>query len=98
RAHDHQQQAGQHRRRHGARRAAHLAPLALRNDHGGIRTTGTQVAGEPRVHLVGFGPSQSTVGSNRAGRGAVVAITKYLGGQQPVHRAVTDNPASAQPS
>ncbi|MEV5847499.1 NAD(P)-binding domain-containing protein [Streptomyces sp. NPDC051985] len=77
---------------------AHLAPLALRNDHGGIRMTGTQVAGEPRVHLVGFGPSQSTVGSNRAGRSAVVAITKYLGGQHPAHRAVTDTPASPQPS
>ncbi|WP_293996085.1 NAD(P)-binding domain-containing protein [Streptomyces sp.] len=77
---------------------AHLAPLSLRNEHGGIRMTGTQVAGEPRVHLVGFGPSQSTVGSNRAGRSAVVAIIGYLGGQQPVHRAVADNPASARPS
>ncbi|MFJ9558633.1 NAD(P)-binding domain-containing protein [Streptomyces fuscichromogenes] len=77
---------------------AHLAPLALRNEQGGIRMTGTQVTGEPRVHLVGFGPSQSTVGSNRAGRSAVMAITKYLGGQRPVHRAGSDNPASAQPS
>lgn len=58
---------------------AHLDPLALRNDRGGIRLTGTQVAGEPRVHLVGFGPSQSTVGANRAGRAAVSALLKYLG-------------------
>ncbi|TDC73157.1 NAD(P)/FAD-dependent oxidoreductase [Micromonospora sp. KC606] len=57
---------------------AHLEPLALRNEQGGIRMAGTQVAGEPRVHLVGFGPSQSTVGSNRAGRAAVNALVKYL--------------------
>jgi cation diffusion facilitator CzcD-associated flavoprotein CzcO len=57
----------------------HLDPLGLRNEHGGIRLTGTQVAGEPRVHLIGFGPSQSTVGANRAGREAVNALVKYLG-------------------
>ena len=60
---------------------AHLDPLALRTDLGGIRLLGTQVAGEPRVHLVGFGPSQSTVGANRAGRDAVIALTRYLNGQ-----------------
>ena len=38
----------------------------------------TQVAAEPRVHLIGYGPSQSTVGANRAGRDAVVALTKHL--------------------
>lgn len=57
---------------------AHLDPLALRNDQGGIRLTGTQVAGEPRVHLIGFGPSQSTVGANRAGREAVAALVKHV--------------------
>ena len=31
---------------------------------------------EPRVHLVGFGPSQSTVGANRAGREAVTTLLK----------------------
>jgi hypothetical protein len=56
----------------------HLDPLGLRNERGGIRLTGTQVAGEPRVHLVGFGPSQSTVGANRAGREAVSALVRYL--------------------
>ena len=60
---------------------AHLDPLLLRNELGGIPIEGTQVAGEPRVHLVGFGPSQSTVGANRAGRQAVVALTKYLDAQ-----------------
>lgn len=57
---------------------AHLDPLGLRNASGGIRLIGTQVADEPRVHLIGFGPSQSTVGSNRAGRDAVNALVKYL--------------------
>ena len=37
---------------------------------------GTQVAGEPRVHLIGYGTSQSTVGANRAGREAVAAIVR----------------------
>jgi cation diffusion facilitator CzcD-associated flavoprotein CzcO len=57
---------------------AHLDPLGLRNEHGGIRLTGTQAAADPRVHLIGFGPSQSTVGSNRAGRDAVHALAGYL--------------------
>ena len=57
---------------------AHLDPLGLRNDHGGITLRGTQVADEPRVHLIGFGPSQSTVGANRAGRDAVASLSRYL--------------------
>lgn len=56
----------------------HLAPLGLRNERGGITMDRTAVAGEPRVHLIGYGPSQSTVGANRAGRDAVSAITTYL--------------------
>lgn len=31
----------------------------------------TQVAKNPRIHLVGYGPSASTIGANRAGRAAV---------------------------
>ncbi|WP_250031221.1 FAD-dependent oxidoreductase [Paractinoplanes maris] len=57
---------------------AHLDPLGLRNEAGGIRLHGTEVVGEPRVHLIGFGPSQSTVGANRAGREAAHSIAKYL--------------------
>ncbi|MFI5936611.1 FAD-dependent oxidoreductase [Actinoplanes sp. NPDC051494] len=57
---------------------SHLDPLHLRNEAGGIRMTGTQVTADPRVHLVGFGPSQSTVGANRAGRAAVNALLTYL--------------------
>jgi cation diffusion facilitator CzcD-associated flavoprotein CzcO len=57
---------------------AHLDPLGLRNEHGGIRMIGTRVADEPRVHLIGFGPSQSTVGANRAGRDAANALAARL--------------------
>ncbi|MFD6176391.1 MULTISPECIES: FAD-dependent oxidoreductase [unclassified Isoptericola] len=56
----------------------HLRPLHLRTAGGGIRMDGTQVDGEPRVHLIGYGPSASTVGANRAGRDAVVRIVRYL--------------------
>jgi hypothetical protein len=58
----------------------HLDPLNLRNEQGGIQLVGTQVAGEPRVHLIGFGPSQSTVGAKRAGRAAVAALSRRLSG------------------
>jgi len=57
---------------------AHLDPLELRNERGGIEVRGTQVVAEPRVHLIGFGPSQSTVGANRAGREAVTGIMRLL--------------------
>ena len=60
----------------------HLAPLHLRGPGGGIAMDGTQVAAEPRVHLVGYGPSSSTIGANRAGRAAVAAILKLPAFQQ----------------
>jgi cation diffusion facilitator CzcD-associated flavoprotein CzcO len=60
----------------------HLAPLHLRGPGGGIAMDGTQVAAEPRVHLVGYGPSSSTIGANRAGRAAVAAILKLPSLQQ----------------
>ncbi|SER63259.1 FAD-dependent oxidoreductase [Actinokineospora terrae] len=56
----------------------HLSPLRLRNPGGGITMTGTQVTADPRVHLVGYGPSASTIGANRAGRAAVTALRHYL--------------------
>ncbi|MGU3432187.1 flavin-containing monooxygenase [Actinomycetes bacterium M1A6_2h] len=55
----------------------HLAPLHLRGPGGGITMTGrlaTQVARNPRVHLLGYGPSASTIGANRAGRAAVAEL------------------------
>ncbi|MET3927355.1 NAD(P)-binding domain-containing protein [Devosia sp. 2618] len=60
----------------------HLAPLQLREESGGITMTGrlaTQVARDPRVHLVGYGPSASTVGANRAGAAAARELVGYLG-------------------
>ncbi len=59
----------------------HLAPLMLREPDGGIRMTGrlaTQVAKDPRVHLVGYGPSASTIGANRAGGAAATELMKHL--------------------
>ena len=56
----------------------HLAPLHLRAPGGGIAMDGTRVVLEPRLHLVGYGPSASTVGANRAGRDAVREIRRLL--------------------
>ncbi|MGW5450441.1 NAD(P)-binding domain-containing protein [Nocardia sp. NPDC003979] len=59
----------------------HLAPLRLRGPGGGITMTGrlaTQVAVDPRVHLIGYGPSASTIGANRAGRAAARELSDYL--------------------
>lgn len=56
----------------------HLAPLHLRGPGGGIAMTGTQVSADPRIHLVGYGPSSSTIGANRAGRAAVREILTLL--------------------
>lgn len=57
----------------------HLAPLRLRAPGGGIKLDGTQVVADPRIHLVGYGPSASTIGATRAGRAAVRDIRKHLG-------------------
>jgi cation diffusion facilitator CzcD-associated flavoprotein CzcO len=62
----------------------HLAPLRLRAPGGGITMDGTRVVLEPRLHLVGYGPSASTVGANRAGREAVREIRRLLGTHAPV--------------
>ncbi|GFM95756.1 hypothetical protein Sfulv_05670 [Streptomyces fulvorobeus] len=58
----------------------HLTPLKLREPGGGIRLDGTQVVRDARVHLVGYGPSASTIGANRAGRAAVRAVKRLLDG------------------
>lgn len=62
----------------------HLAPLRLREPGGGVRIEGTRAAADPRVHLVGYGPSASTVGANRAGRAAVRDIRRLLAREEPV--------------
>lgn len=61
----------------------HLAPLRLRGPGGGIVMDGrlaTRVAANPRVHLLGYGPSASTIGANRAGRAAVTELLDTLNG------------------
>jgi cation diffusion facilitator CzcD-associated flavoprotein CzcO len=59
----------------------HLAPLQLREPSGGIRMDGTHTALDPRVHLIGYGPSASTIGGNRAGFQAARELKNLL---QPV--------------
>lgn len=59
----------------------HLAPLKLREPGGGIRIEGTRAVADPRIHLVGYGPSASTIGANRAGRAAVRDIRRLLAGE-----------------
>ncbi|MGV8832642.1 MAG: NAD(P)-binding domain-containing protein [Devosia sp.] len=59
----------------------HLAPLQLREPSGGITMTGrlaTKVAADPRIHLVGYGPSASTIGANRAGAAAAKELVTFL--------------------
>jgi thioredoxin reductase len=65
---------------------AHLAPLELRSPYGGIalapggadvQATVTAV-NDPRVQLVGYGPSASTIGASRAGRAAARAVARQL--------------------
>jgi cation diffusion facilitator CzcD-associated flavoprotein CzcO len=56
----------------------HLAPLRLRLPGGGIRVDASRALDEPRLFLVGYGPSASTIGANRAGRAAVATIVDEL--------------------
>lgn len=59
----------------------HLAPLRLRGHGGGIAMDGrlaTRVAADHRIHLIGYGPSASTIGANRAGRAAVSELLDTL--------------------
>jgi cation diffusion facilitator CzcD-associated flavoprotein CzcO len=67
----------------------HLVPLRLREPGGGIMMAedGVSVVKEPRLFLVGYGASASTVGATRAGRAAAIAATKRLAAEaerQPV--------------
>ena len=53
---------------------SHLSPLGLRTPEGGIRVANGRSLDEPRLFVIGYGASQSTIGANRAGRDAVRAI------------------------
>ncbi|MEV7973938.1 NAD(P)-binding domain-containing protein [Cellulomonas sp. NPDC089187] len=56
----------------------HLAPLRLRHANGGIELAGTRAVADSRIQLVGYGPSASTVGANRAGRAAAREVRRLL--------------------
>nr|WP_043444615.1 FAD-dependent oxidoreductase [Arthrobacter sp. L77] len=58
----------------------HLAPLRLREPGGGIVMDGVHVLKEPRLLLVGYGASASTLGASRAGRAAAAAAAARLRG------------------
>lgn len=63
----------------------HLRPLHLHNRHGGITMDGTAVAADQRIHLLGYGPSASTIGANRAGRAAVAELVRFLDAGDDAH-------------
>jgi cation diffusion facilitator CzcD-associated flavoprotein CzcO len=67
----------------------HLVPLQLREPGGGILMAQdtVSVVREPRLFLVGYGSSASTVGATRAGRAGAVAALQRL--KETVHREVT---------
>ncbi|GAA4116827.1 NAD(P)-binding domain-containing protein [Knoellia locipacati] len=64
----------------------HLEPLGLRGPQGGIpleRVPGnvqaaTTAVADPRVHLVGYGPSASTIGASRAARRAALEVARQV--------------------
>lgn len=60
----------------------HLADLHLRSEAGGIQLdhAGTTAVADPRIQLVGYGPSASTIGANRAGRFAARGVAQWLEG------------------
>ena len=73
----------------------HLAPLQLRSPLGGIELLAprnphvfTTAARDGRIHFVGYGPSASTIGANRAGCDAAYAVRDQL-------RTVLRDPAAA---
>ena len=79
----------------------HLAPLHLRSEHGGIQLDGTTAVADPRVQLVGYGPSASTIGANRAGRVAAARRRLLVGssvGQQRFQRLTVGQGLWARPA
>lgn len=59
----------------------HLAPLHLRNPGGALRMVDEVQTEDPRVFVVGYGSSASTVGAVRAGRAAARGVMRYLAGK-----------------
>ncbi len=79
----------------------HLGPLHLRSPLGGIQLDGPPHAGgtpttalvDPRVQMVGYGPSASTIGANRAGRAAARGVVASLRPASPDGRTLAATPA-----
>lgn len=63
----------------------HLGALHLRSPAGGIQLDrngrGTTAVRDQRIQLVGYGPSASTIGANRAGRAAATGVQRSLKAQ-----------------
>ena len=59
---------------------SHLAPLQLRRRRR-HPVDGTTAVADPRVQLVGYGPSASTIGANRAGRFAARGVASGSAGR-----------------
>ena len=60
---------------------SHLDSVLPKEENGGILMAGrlaTMVAKEHRIHLVGYGPSASTIGANRAGAAAARELLKTI--------------------
>lgn len=74
---------------------SHLAPLHLRSELGGIRLDGTTAVADGRVQLVGYGPSASTIGANRAGRVAARAVSGWL--ERPTGQSWSNSSSSRRP-
>ncbi|TIC84532.1 NAD(P)/FAD-dependent oxidoreductase [Nocardioides sp. GY 10127] len=79
---------------------AHLAPLHLRSAAGGIQLDrlGTTAVADPRVQLVGYGPSASTVGASRAGRAAALGVRRALLAGQEAGQEPGQEPSSSPSS
>lgn len=61
---------------------SHLDAILPKEEGGGVIMSGrlaTEVSKEPRIHLVGYGPSASTIGANRAGSAAARELVRTLG-------------------
>jgi len=60
---------------------SHLDTVLPKEEQGGVQMAGrlaTMVAKDPRIHLVGYGPSASTIGANRAGGAAARELLRTL--------------------
>jgi cation diffusion facilitator CzcD-associated flavoprotein CzcO len=71
----------------------HLGPLHLRSPLGGIQLDGTTAVADPRVQMVGYGPSASTIGANRAGRTAARNVAEWIRRSTPADPSRSATPA-----